>query len=111
MINRPKNLELIECCLTFNDRNFDRVEIDLLHINRHERSHFLAHEAFLILERFVDGASMGHLGERTYVNGVCRYYQETGQVNGKCYKVVFCVCSDRPNAIGLMTLHRIKEKK
>jgi hypothetical protein len=112
MINRPKYLELIECSLTFNDREFDRVEIDLLHINRNERSHLLAHEAFLILEKLIDGVVLKYHDEKVFENGVCQYFQETGRGNcNKWYKIVFCICSDRPKAIGLITLFRIKEKK
>jgi hypothetical protein len=112
MINRPKNLELIECSLIFNNREFHRVEIDLSHINREGRSNFLAHEAYLILVKLIEGALLEHHDERIFVNGTCQYYQETGRgYNNKWYKIVFCTCTDRPNAIGLITLFRVKEKK
>lgn|GEM_PF-2995150 len=108
MLIRPKGLALVECSLIFNQSEYEKVEIDLDHVNKFRRSNFEAYQVYLILEHLIKGVHLEANDKKEFGDVFCYYFVVTGEAKGKYYKVVFCICSDRPNAIGVITLYQLK---
>jgi hypothetical protein len=51
----------------------------------------------------------GHLSgdQKQYGEEYCDYFSILGNVYGKKYKLIFCIFSDRPSSIGIITLFRV----
>lgn len=109
MIVRPKELEFIDINIEFNDRLFEQLEVDLAHVNKNGRSIYTALQAAKLVKQIIGGRKLAPSASRAFKNEICLYYVATGDFKLKNYKVVFCICSDKPNAIGLITL--FKESK
>lgn len=109
MIIRP-TLELIEIDIEFNFKIFKSVEVDLNHVNKYGRSQFTAFEVALFTQRVLQGKKMQPSAVKSFDKEVCSYFVRRELWNGKAYKIVFCICSDRPDTIGVITLFRVKGK-
>ena len=107
-IARPENLVHAELSLEFNFRNFEVFEIDLKHINKNKRSRFKADEVAFIVKHLIEGVRLFPSEEKAFDQEFCSYFVRRGLFQNKSYKVVFCICSDRPRSIGIITLHRIR---
>jgi hypothetical protein len=85
LVLRPDNLYVIPTKIVFNYLVFNSLEIDLQHIEAD--------------------------GYQRYFGGSCLYFKSEFVINKFKYKLVFCICSDRPKRIGVMTLYRIGKIK
>lgn len=108
LVRRPDHLEYIAVKIMFRGLWFDTIEIDLQHINKFRRSNFntkdIGYAAKTMLnERFFEA----HTTKR-YDDESCNYYVIIERFNGIYYKLVICICSDRPESIGIITFYRIK---
>jgi len=107
LIKRPDDLEIYPINLQMNRRRFDSIELNLAHINKEKRSNFLPEEVTLLFIQLVDGLSFDSVDEKKFGNDFCKYYVEIGKFGNKKFKVVFCICSDRPKSIGIITFYRM----
>ena len=107
MIERPKRLEIIEIDIEFNLRSFETLEIDLIHINKNGRSGLSAEQVTSIIKGLIHKLVLSASGQKEFGEEICSYFVRTGTVRDKKYKAVFCICSDRPFSIGVITLHRV----
>lgn len=107
MIIRPDDLEIISSGLEFNFYNYTELEINLNHINKDGRSQFRSIEVLNIVTELIDGKALSASDIKEFGDEICSYFVVTGLVHNKKYKVVFCICSDKPKTIGVITLHRI----
>lgn len=112
MIKRPLDIVLCEVDLRFNKKQFFCLEIDINHINlgkngTRKSNYTVAEVAGIVLELIsnIEFDPEPH-SSKQYENGLCEYFLIEEKYRAKDYKVVFCICSDRPRAIGIMTLFR-----
>ena len=106
VILRP-NLVFYEIEIKFNCAIFKMLEIDLNHVNKNSRSCFSKEEVVSIFMNIVDGLNLAPVDEKQFGNESCAYYIRTGIIENKKYKIVFCICSDRAERIGIITLYRL----
>lgn len=110
LIVRPKDLVRVETRIEFNGRSFDSLEIDLNHINKGERSKFTARDILFATQYLIHQRYYEVSAERMFGSEVCSYFVLEDFVRSKSYKLVFCICSDRPLTIGVLTYYRLKGK-
>lgn len=106
MIERPIGLKLIAIDLVFNFQTFKFLEIDLNHINKNKRSTYTLEEAKNIISELLLNKLLEPSAIREYKSESCSYFVLIDCFMRKKFKVVFCICSDRPENIGIITLHR-----
>ncbi|MFP5491472.1 MAG: hypothetical protein ACLGG0_08225 [Bacteriovoracia bacterium] len=111
MIIRPVGLIILDLQIYFNQRNFDKIEIDLGHINKLQRSKFEARFIKNVIEENLDGISLRKVDLKSFGDEYCEYFITVVKLLDKNFKLVFCVCSDRPQTIGVITFYRLKELK
>ena len=111
MIPRPHWLISRFIEITFNSREFNFLEIDLDHINKgksRERSgDVTASEVALIVQSFLNGNDIEANDVKYFGQYNCQFFVKKQLYLNKMYKMVLCICSDRPDTIGIITLHRI----
>lgn len=107
MIKRPADLVEIEAELVFNSRPIDRIEVDLVHINKNSRSNVTAAEVWEIVVFNLSGAIEEAAGSKQYSNGTCDYFAKMVRYKRNWYKLVWCVCEDKPRTMGVITFYRI----
>lgn len=110
MILRPVDLAIIGVNIEFNYQVYKFLEIDLPHINKDGRSTFTTEGLAFMIRRLIDKKFLRAASHKEFGKDVCFYYVINERINKKMYKLVFCVCSDRSDSIGVITLHRIEEK-
>lgn len=112
MIKRPENLLIDEVELVFNFQRFEALEIDLKHINHgkvgRRKSKFSKADVLLITIALLDNFFLEPSAIKKFETVHCAYFVLTGTYNDKKYKIVFCICSDRPKSIGIITLFRMR---
>lgn len=108
LIIRPDDLEIAEVNIAFNFLNYTKLEIDLAHVNKDRRSSYSSLDVVLIVSHLLDDLRLQASDEKSFGEEVCSYFVRSGEFEGKKYKLVFCICSDRPESIGVITLHRVK---
>jgi hypothetical protein len=91
----------------FNFQTISELEIDLAHVNKSDRSKLTAMEVLNIVSELIGNKILSPSDYKEFDDEICTYYVKTGLVYEKKYKAVFCICSDKPNTIGVITLHRI----
>jgi hypothetical protein len=100
--------------LWFNFRNYYSLEIDLNHINlgkkKTREEFFTILKVQEIIQYFLDEIILEASRIREYKTGSCQYFSLISVYQKKNYKLVFCICSDRPITIGIITLFRIGGK-
>lgn len=111
MIVRPEELVSLSLRLNFNQRAFDQLEIDLFHINKLKRSNFEAEYIKKVIEENLDGISLRKIDLKRFGDEYCEYYITIVNLLEKKFKLVFCVCTDRPHTLGVITFYRLKELK
>ena len=107
MIKRPENLIFVPVYLNLNRKLFYGLEIDLEHINKYNRSQYSVSD---VTKYVLDELSFKKLvpsGERQFDNESCDYYEILFNRENKTLKLVFCICSDKPRIIGVITLYQI----
>lgn len=92
--------------ILFNLHEYERLEIDLVHINKNGRSSFTVDDIVKIFDSLVANMKLEPIDLKYFNDESCAYFKHLGFYESKKYKVVFCVCSDMPDAIGIITLHR-----
>ncbi len=111
MIKRPDDLIKCETFLIFNGIEYHCLEIDLAHINEGKEGKRKSSFSVAVIEGIVFDLinDLNKVPEsfRNFENGFCEYFLITGQHKLRNYRIVFCICSDRPHAIGIITLFRI----
>lgn len=111
LITRPSGLVECEVNLIFNFRKIDGLEIDIEHINfgkKNSRDSSLSVSLIAgIVEVLINGKEYESQNIKFYGDEVCAYYKIIGIFDSKKYKLVICLCSDRPRRIGIITLFRI----
>lgn len=107
MIERPEELETVEVDVQFNFQKFEFLEIDLKHINKNGRSNLSVLEVTEMVLGLINNRNLSPSGEKAFGDEMCSYFVRSGKRDGKKLKLVFCICSDRPTTIGVITLHRI----
>ncbi len=114
MVERPVDLIKVEWRLQFNGLQFEALEIDLVHINTGKKqtraSSYSVSDVVFIFDKIVNGAALYPVDARKYKNVACEYFIKSGLLSdGNKYKIVFCICSDRPRTIGILTMHRVRK--
>ena len=107
LITRPKNLVKKQVKINFNFFNFNELEVDLEHINKQKRSNYGLDEVTKVLIETLHNTQMQPVGTKKFSDEFCEYYVAIGKVGNKKIKIVFCICTDRPKTIGVITLHRV----
>jgi hypothetical protein len=107
LITRPVDLSIIRANFEFNFQNILELEIDLTHINKLGRSQFTEIDVLNIVSELIGNKILSPSSYKEFGDEHCTYYVKTSFLFEKKYKVVFCICSDKPNTIGVITLHRI----
>lgn len=107
MIPRPENLVRVKVKVQFNLRVFESLEIDLSHINKNKRSSYSVSLVTDIVVSVISNLLLEPVDSKFFDDESCTYYLRTGVHENKRYKIVFCICSDMPNVIGVITLHRV----
>lgn len=110
MIKRPKGLITVLVYLRFNQIDFHRIEIDLEHINKNNRSDFTARGVANIVLDMINNLISDSVDEKDFTNAKCLYFVEEKEYKNKNYRIVFCICDDEPNTIGVITLFRLGVK-
>ncbi len=107
MIKRPDNLVYLETRIQFNWTYFEELEIDLHHINKNRRSFFSKSDVEKLIEKIFGEKTLYCSDEKKFGEEFCQYFVGVEGHNDQYYKAVICICSDKPNTIGVITLHRI----
>ena len=108
LIIRPDELEIIEAKIEFNMKEFMSLEVDLSHINKNGRSCYSVLEVKKIVATLIDGLLLSPSREKEFGDEFCSYFVKTGEVMEKKLKLVFCICSDKPDCIGVITLYNVR---
>lgn len=110
VVIRPEGLQIIDVDIEFNLLNYSKLEIDLQHINRGKwltrETSFLLGEILNLVTNFLDGELIEADAQKVYENESCDYYCLSKNYRGKTYKLVFCICTDKKETLGIITLHR-----
>ena len=77
------------------------------HINKNKRSNYTLEEIKNITYKLLLNKLLIPSAVREYENEACSYFVLKDYFMRKKYKIVFCICSDRPENIGIITFHRI----
>lgn len=97
--------------LVFNFALFKKLEIDLQHINQGRlklrQTKLTADDVTYIAMTLINNDFLHMSGKREFGEEHCTYFAKEGCVEGKKYRIIFCVCSDQPKAIGIITLFRV----
>lgn len=107
MITRPSGLEISKVDLVFNFQNFEYIEIDLNHVNKGGRSQLVKENVAMIVTSLINETALAPSDEKVFGDDICSYFVKKGNFESKIYKLVFCICCDRPTSIGVITLHRV----
>lgn len=108
MILRPIDLEYAAVQINFRGFWFETLEIDLAHINKSRRSSFKLKDIVYAFKTMLHQSCFEPNASKQYEDETCYYFVIIERFNGIFYKLVFCVCSDRPKNIGIITFHRNK---
>lgn len=100
LIKRPKNLVYCEVDVEFNSDYFLALEIDLDHVNfgkkKARTSNITALEVIEITTSLIMNKFLIPDDSKSFKDANCEYFSVIGKWQKKKYKLVFCVCSDRP---------------
>ena len=107
MILRPKTLANCEVKIKFNLQDYEGLEIDLAHVNKNKRTNYSIVEVADIFVSIINEMTLKPSDEKKFDDEFCAYYVKIGIYNKKNFKVVFCICSDRPRKLGVITLYRL----
>lgn len=108
MIKRPLTLMTLNVDMKFNSLQIDFLEIDLFHINKNERSGFSVFDVAEMVKRHLDGVREVATATKTFGKESCIYFARTVVEGKRNYRFILCICSDKPNTLGVMTLYRTR---
>jgi len=106
MLKRPNHLVYSDIKLNFNGRVFNEIEIDLNHINKGKRSVFTSASISNLLLKSVDGKVFSSSGHKKFGSESCTYFKIPLMYKKKIWRLVLCICSDKPNTLGVITFFR-----
>ncbi len=109
MITRPESLIIVPIHLIFNRKLFYGLEIDLEHINKKKRSKFTEIEVTKYVLANLSFKKLEPSGEGQFNKESCDYFEIVFNDQNKLLKLVFCVCSDKPRVIGIITLYQMRK--
>ena len=108
---RPDDLVYVDVEIEFNLKKFTSLEIDLRHINNGSKAtrntKYSIEEVVEVVRKFLSGRVEVAISKTGYGYINCDYFLIEDYFEGKRFKLIICECSDRPNAIGIITLFRI----
>lgn len=107
MLGRPHNLQSVSTSILFNFNYYDCCEIDLEHVNKNKRSHFSIEDVADIVHSKLNGLKLEPSDTKFFLNTACEYFVVRLIYENKRFKLVFCICTDKPSTIGVITLFRI----
>ncbi len=112
MIIRPNSLISVKTNFGFNGLIITEVEIDINHVNfgknkSKKRSNFNADFVAKVCNKFFSNKFLEDVGLKEFGDEVCRYFKIDSVFENKKYRMVICVCSDKPNTVGVITLYEI----
>ena len=110
MIKRPENLVFEPVQLTFNRKLYLGLEIDLDHINKGQRSNLTSRDVSKIVMAKLNLNILEPTGSQVFGNESCNYFEILFLHDAKTFKMVFCICSDSPRTIGVLTLYQVRKK-
>jgi hypothetical protein len=109
---RPDDLVTVDVEIEFNFLYYNKIEIDLEHINRGKsntrEAGYRVDEVTNIVKSLLDGAMSDVYTKKYYGDDCCTYFSIHKTLEDKHYKIVFCYCSDRKETLGIITLHRLR---
>ena len=112
VIKRPELLIYSEVEILFNFKEISILEIDLEHINKGKNktrnNRLNAEEVVKIVTALISDLNLLFTDFKQFENDFCYYYSKIGNFNNKRFKLIFCICSDRPKTIGVITLFRVR---
>jgi hypothetical protein len=110
---RPKDLMIVKVDIEFNYLHYTKLEIDLEHINRGKNfsreTKFSVEEIIFLAQLFIDGEHLELDAQKYYEDESCNYFIMIKKFQDNNYKLIFCICTDREDSLGIMTIFRIKE--
>lgn len=111
---RPDDLVIVDVEVEFNFLIYNKLEIDLRHINHGKtftrETSYTVDEITCIVRSLLNGVISDVYTEKYYGNESCTYFTLYKTLEGKQYKIVFCYCTDRKDTLGIITLHRIRRQ-
>lgn len=115
MIERPNNLIIVEANFEFNGLLINEIEIDLDHVNfgrnmEKKRSSFEADFVSKVCLEFFSNKYLKDVGQQQFGDDLCLYFKLEEVFRNERYKMVICICTDKPNTIGVITMYKIEEK-
>jgi len=108
VIKRPENLLFEPLYLNFNKKVFLGLEIDLDHVNKGKRSNLTIRDVTRIVLTELQFKILEPSGSRSFEPDNCDYFEIIFFLGPKKMKMVFCICSDRPRTIGVITLYQVR---
>lgn len=109
---RPDGLQIVDIAIDFNFLKYSKLEIDLHHINRGKKltryTNFSTEEVLKIVKSILNDEVLESSTQKDYGDEICDHFDLIKNVQGKNYKIVFCICSDRKDTIGIITLFRVR---
>jgi hypothetical protein len=113
VVIRPDILQIVDIDIEFNYVKYSKLEIDLQHINRGKKltrhSNFLLEEVLILVTFILDGEVIGLNASKSCGDENCDYFSILKRFQGNNYKLVLCVCSDRKDTLGIITLYRARK--
>ena len=79
------------------------------HINKNHRSNFTGIDVVEMVLFALNHVSLEPVDIKKYSDEICSYFIYCFELGHTNYKLVFCICSDRPSVIGIITLFRFKK--
>jgi hypothetical protein len=111
VIIRPSHLTILKCDFSFNGLEIEELEIDLKHINKRGRSSYTAEEISKFVRFYLDGKILYYSDKKIFGDDFCEYYVWINSAEQKTFKLVFCICSDKPSTIGVLTFYQLRKNK
>lgn len=113
ILKRPQGLKRVEWNIEFNNNHFEALEIDLEHVNKGKQktrqTYYDEKDVLFIFDKLVNNSLLHPVDKRKFKNEICEYFIISGPIDNIKFKLIFCICSDRPKTIGVITLHRVKK--
>lgn len=106
MIQRPTHLSYLSINIEFNQQYFSELEVDLNHINKDGRSQYKTEDLENALVMMIDKKTFSSSATKAFGSENCTYYVVRDLYNDQPYKLVLCICSDKPKTLGVITFHR-----
>lgn len=112
VVVRPDDLVRVDVEIEFNFLIYNKLEIDLRHINQGKsltrHTGFTTFDIMDVVSDFLDGEICEVDEQKDYGKYSCNYFSLIKKFNSNYYKLVFCTCTDKPDTLGIITMYRVK---